>query len=456
MTIAGQRLFANHALTAAGWADNVAIDIDGGRVVRIETGVRDVVGREVLNGPVVPALPNLHSHAFQRAMAGLAEVAAHTDDSFWTWREAMYRTVGLVSPEDVEAIAAKLFVELLKGGFGSVAEFHYLHQSEDGSPHADPAEMSRRIIAASARTGFGLTLLPVFYAHSNFGGAAPSHGQRRFIHDLDDFSSLLEMLRPACEDVGANLGLAIHSLRAATPAEITTLAGIVDPNSPIHIHVAEQQREVDDCLAATGRRPVDFLYDSADVNARWCLIHATHVTPDETRRMARSGAIVGLCPATEANLGDGIFPATSFLSEGGVFGIGTDSHVAVTVAEELRTLEYGQRLRDERRNRMAGPGASVGRTLFERALSGGARALGRDVGLGVGQIADLVVLDGDDPYIAAASGDQILDRWIFASLARPVRDVMVAGNWRIRDGRHADDEAIDRAFSMTLSKLANG
>ncbi len=253
-----------------------------------------------------------------------------------------------------------------------------------------------------------------------------------------------------------HLGLAIHSLRAATPNEIATLTGMVDANTPIHIHVAEQQREVDDCLAATGRRPVDFLYDSADVDGRWCLIHATHVTPDETSRMARSGAIVGLCPATEANLGDGIFPATAFMGEGGAFGVGTDSHVAVTVSEELRTLEYGQRLRDERRNRLAGPGASVGHTLFDRALTGGSRALARDMGLGVGQIADLVVLDGDDPYIAAASGDQILDRWIFASLGRPVRDVMVAGNWRIRDGRHAEDEAIDLAFSKTLQKLANG
>lgn len=456
MTIAGQRLFANRALVASGWAEDVAIDIEGGFVTRIEVGARDRAGREVLNGPVVPAMPNLHSHAFQRAMAGLAEVAGHTDDSFWTWREEMYRTVGLVSPEDVEAIAAKLFVELLKGGFGSIAEFHYLHQSDDGARYADRAEMSRRILAASQRTGLGLTLLPVFYAHSNFGGATPNHGQRRFIHDLDGFSALMETLKPACDDVGASLGLAIHSLRAATPHEIAALTGIVDANTPIHIHVAEQQREVDDCLAATGRRPVDFLYDSADVDGRWCLIHATHVTPDETNRMARSGAIVGLCPATEANLGDGIFPATAFMGEGGAFGVGTDSHVAVTVAEELRTLEYGQRLRDQRRNRMAGPGASVGRTLFDKALGGGSRALARDVGLGVGQIADLVVLDGDDPYIAAASRDQILDRWIFASLARPVRDVMVAGDWRIRDGRHAEDEAIDRAFAKTLKKLANG
>lgn len=456
MTIAGQRLFANRALVASGWAENVAIDIDGGRVARVETDVLDSSGREVLKGPVVPALPNLHSHAFQRAMAGLAEVAGHTDDSFWTWREEMYRTVGLVSPEDVEAIATKLFVELLKGGFGSIAEFHYLHQSDDGARYADRAEMSRRILAASQRTGLGLTLLPVFYAHSNFGGAAPNHGQRRFIYDLDGFSALLETLKPACDDAGANLGLAIHSLRAATPQEIAALVGMVDPKSPIHIHVAEQQREVDDCLAATGRRPVDFLYDSADVNDRWCLIHATHVTPEETSRMARSGAIVGLCPATEANLGDGIFPATAFMGEGGAFGVGTDSHVAVTVAEELRTLEYGQRLRDERRNRMAGQGASVGRTMFDRALAGGSRALARDVGLVVGQIADLVVLDGDDPYIAAASGDQILDRWIFAGLNRPVRDVMVAGEWRIRDGRHPDDEAIDQAFAKTLKKLANG
>jgi formimidoylglutamate deiminase len=452
MSSSQTRYYADWALLPSGWTRGVEIVVgDNGEFVTVAqkefTG-----GAERLAGPMVPAMPNLHSHAFQRAMAGMAEVAGTGDDSFWTWREEMYRTVGLLDPDDVEAIATKLFVEMLKGGFGAVAEFHYLHHAIDGKPYADRAEMAKRIIAASQRAGIGLTLLPVFYAHGNFGGAAPNPGQRRFIHDVDGFRRLMLDLQAACSDAGARLGLAIHSLRAATTDEIAALVPSVDRRAPIHIHVAEQQREVDDCIAATGRRPVEFLFDKADVDQRWCLIHATHVTADEMASIAASGAVVGLCPATEANLGDGIFPAVDFLGE---FGIGTDSHVATSVAEELRTLEYGQRLRDQRRNRLAKPGASVGGALFAQANFGGRRALGLDMhGILSGASADFVVLDGANPYIAAATGDQILDRWIFGGLDRPVRDVMVAGRWRVRDGRHAEDAAIDRTFLKVLNKLA--
>ena len=450
MTQSAQKLFATEALLADGWARDVAIDVDAeGQITAIKPNASSV-GRERLAGPVVPAMPNLHSHAFQRAMAGLAEIAGSGEDSFWTWREEMYRTVGLLDPDDVEAIATKLFVEMLKGGFGSVAEFHYLHNAIDGRPYADRAEMANRIIRAAQRAGIGLTLLPVFYAHSNFGGAAPNPGQRRFVHDLDGFQDLREALTPACVETGARLGLAIHSLRAATPDEIRALVRDTNPSDPIHIHVAEQQREVDDCLTATGRRPVQHLSEIADLGSRWCLIHATHMTPDETRAVAGSGAVVGLCPATEANLGDGLFPAVDYLKQGGGFGIGTDSHVATSVAEELRILEYGQRLRDQRRNRLAAPGASVGRTLFDGALAGGRQALGIE---GSGS-AGLVVLDGDNPFIAAASGDQILDRWIFGGLDHAVRDVMVAGEWRIRNRAHGEDERIDRDFLKVLKKLA--
>ena len=446
------------ALLPGGWARNVAIEVGAdGRIASIAPDAAQTDG-ERLRGPVVPALANLHSHAFQRAMAGLAERAGPGDDSFWTWRDEMYRTVGLMTPDDIEAVATKLYVEMLKGGFSRVAEFHYLHHGAAGTPYADPAETSLRILAAAAKAGIGLTHLPVFYAHSNFGGAAPSAGQRPFLNDVDGFLALLQRLQPACREAGAVLGLALHSLRAATPDEIRAILAAESTGGPIHIHVAEQEREVEECLAWSGRRPVEWLLDEMDVDQRWCAIHATHMTPGETERLAASGAVAGLCPATEANLGDGLFPATSYRAAGGRFGIGTDSHVATSVAEELRTLEYGQRLRDRRRNRLvAGPGASVGRTLFDAALAGGAQACGSAVsGLQVGAPADLVVLDGDHPFVAAAAdvgkGDTLLDRWFFAA-SDLVRDVLVAGRFQIRDRRHAEDEAIDAAFLRTLRRL---
>ncbi len=335
------RFFCPMALLSDGWARNVAIDIGAdGRIAAVASGMAPGAG-ERLAGPVVPALSNLHSHAFQRAMAGLAERAGPGDDSFWTWRAQMYRTVALMRPEDIEAIAAKLYVEMLKGGFSRVAEFHYLHHGAGGVVYADPAETSHRILAAAATAGIGLTHLPVFYAHSNFGGAEPGEGQRPFLHDVDGFLALLDRLAPACREAGATLGLALHSLRAAAPGEIAAILAAETTDGPIHIHVAEQEREVEDCLAWSGRRPVEWLLDEVDVNERWCAIHATHMTPGETERLAASGAVAGLCPATEANLGDGIFPATAFRAAGGRFGIGTDSHVATSVAEELRLLEYG-------------------------------------------------------------------------------------------------------------------
>lgn len=450
-----QFLFAERALLTDGWAENVlfAVGADG-RISSVERGA-DTGGAKRLGGPVIPAVANLHSHAFQRAMAGLTDVAGQGDDSFWTWREEMYRLVSLLTPDDVMAIAAKLQVELLKGGFGRVAEFHYLHHGPDGRPYAEPAEMSLAMLRASALSGIGLTLLPVFYAHSDFGGAAPTAGQRRFIHDVDGFLTLLHGLVEPCRAAGARLGLAFHSLRAVTGDEIAAIAKTVPEHAPIHIHVAEQEREVSASIAHSGRRPVERLYDMVDVDQRWCLVHATHVTDLEVVMIAGSGAVVGLCPTTEADLGDGIFPATDFLAVDGRFGIGTDSHVATSVADELRILEYGQRLRDRRRNRMAGrPGASVGRTLFDRAFAGGAQAAGvAGSGLAAGAPADLVVLDGRSPYLAAVQGDSILDRWIFGGLGPVVRDVMIGGRWLIEDGHHSQEEAIDRAFTAALVRL---
>lgn len=449
-------LFCRQILLPEGWTSDVVLGIGSdGRITSIEPRSEAAGTPEEAAGPVVPALQNLHSHAFQRAMAGLAEIAGSTDDSFWTWRDTMYRLVGRMSPGDVEAVAAKLYSELLKGGFGHIVEFHYFHHAAGGRRYANPAETSLRIIRAAQATGIGLTHLPVFYAHAGFGGTEPGEGQRPFIHDVDQFLSLLDALQPECAAANATLGLAIHSLRAATPDEMRTILAAEKTGGPIHIHVAEQEREVEDCIAWSGRRPVEFLLDEMPVDDRWCAIHATHMTAEETARLARSGAVAGLCPATEANLGDGIFPATDFAALGGIYGVGTDSHVATTVAEELRLLEYGQRLRDRRRNRLAtGAGASVGRTVFDATLKGGTQAAGLDSGgIHVGARADLVVLDGNDPFIGTAKDDQILDRWLFALGNGAVRDVMAAGQWVVREGRHNQEEAIDRAFREVLARL---
>jgi formimidoylglutamate deiminase len=453
---APQSLFCERVLLAEGWATDVTIGVDqSGLIVAIDRGAACGPESTKLSGPVVPALQNLHSHAFQRAMAGLAEQAGSTDDSFWTWRETMYRLVAHMSPDDVEAVTAKLYSELLKGGFGHVAEFHYFHHALTEVGHSDGFEMSTRILRSAETAGIGLTHLPVFYAHAGFGGLAPNAGQRPFLHDVDSFLALLDRLAPACATADVHLGLAIHSLRAATPDEMHAVLSAERTGGPIHIHVAEQEREVEDCLAWSGRRPVSYLLDEFAVDERWCGIHATHMTAQETARLAKSGAVAGLCPATEANLGDGIYPATDFIAHGGRFGIGTDSHVATSVAEELRVLEYGQRLRDRRRNRLvSGPGTSVGRTLIDASLSGGAQAAGlKTSGIQVGARADLVVLDGANPFIATAKDDQILDRWIFALGSEAVRDVMVRGDFVVQDGRHRSEEMIDRNFVRALKRI---
>ncbi|MDH4413890.1 MAG: formimidoylglutamate deiminase [Rhizobium sp.] len=451
-----QTLFCERVLLPEGWATDVVLGIDPrGLIVSIDKNSPCGADTVKLSGPVVPALQNLHSHAFQRAMAGLAEQAGSTDDNFWTWRDTMYRLVGQMSPDDVEAVTTKLYSELLKGGFGQVVEFHYFHHALAEVGTSNGFEMSSRILRSAETAGIGLTHLPVFYAHSGFGGLAANAGQRPFVHGIDSFLALLDRLKPECKAADVELGLAIHSLRAATPDEMRALLSAEQTGGPIHIHVAEQEREVGDCLAWSGRRPVTFLLDEFPVDARWCAIHATHMTSEETSRLARSGAVAGLCPATEANLGDGIFPATDFIGQGGRIGIGTDSHVATSVAEELRVLEYGQRLRDRRRNRLvSGPGASVGRTLVDASLSGGAQAAGLATsGIQVGARADLVVLDGANPFIAEAKDDQILDRWIFALGSDVVRDVMVRGKFVVQQGRHRSEDSIDRNFARALKRI---
>ncbi|MDF3935095.1 formimidoylglutamate deiminase [Pseudomonas citronellolis] len=449
-------LFAERALLPNGWARDVRFEIGAdGLLARVEAEASSE-GAERLRGPVLPGMPNLHSHAFQRAMAGLAEVAGNPNDSFWTWRELMYRLVGRITPEQLQVIARQLYIEMLKAGYTGVAEFHYVHHDRDGKPYAEPAELSLRVSQAASEAGIGLTLLPVLYSHSGFGGQQPNEGQRRFINGTDAYLELIHGLqRRLAAQPAQRVGLCFHSLRAVTPQQITQVLESDCSDAPIHIHIAEQQKEVADCLAWSQRRPLQWLYENIEVDPRWCLVHATHAEPEEVAAMARSGAVAGLCLTTEANLGDGIFPAVDYLAQGGRLGIGSDSHVSLSVVEELRWLEYGQRLRDQRRNRLyRSDQPNVGQTLYEAALHGGAQALGQPVGeLAAGRRADLLVLDGNDPYLATATPDTLLNRWLFAGGDRQVRDVMVNGKWVVRERRHALEERSAGEFVGVLREL---
>ena len=442
------------ALTQVGWVENVRFDIEDGRIARIEPGVAPGPHDEQ-HGLAIPGIPNLHSHAFQRAMAGLTERAGPGADSFWTWRNLMYRFVERLGPEDLEAISALAFVEMLESGFTRVGEFYYLHHDRDGTPYADLGENAARIAAAAHATGIGLTLLPVFYAHSNFGGMVPNQAQRRFISDLDQFAKLLEACRRAIGGLeGGSVGVAPHSLRAVTTQELAALVALA-PKAPLHLHIAEQVKEVNDCIAWCGRRPVDWLLDHALVDERWCLVHATHVNAEEAHRLAASGAVAGLCPITEANLGDGVFPAQEYLDAGGSFGVGSDSNVLVHAAEELRVLEYSQRLTHRRRNVLAsGVEQSTGRRLIESAIAGGARALGCErSGLVEGADADIVSLDTAHESLACRRGDALLDSWVFAARGQVVDCVWRYGHKIVSGGRHVGRDAIATRYRAVLTGL---
>jgi formiminoglutamate deiminase len=445
-------VFAGSALTPEGWRSNVRITLEGGVIASVAAGVEPEADDE-RHAILIPGMPNLHSHAFQRGMAGLGEVRGPGADSFWSWRETMYRFALAMQPEELQAIAAQLYVEMLEAGFTRVGEFHYLHHGPDGQRYADIAEMAVRIGAAAAASGIGLTLLPVFYAHGSFGGAAASPNQRRFLNTLDGFSSLSRRCEQIARDLpGGIAGVAPHSLRAVTPAELAVVTGMTA--GPVHIHVAEQVKEVEDSLAHSGRRSVQFLYDHAPVDRRWCLIHATHIDDGELSAMARSGAVAGLCPVTEANLGDGTFRATEFVAQGGRFGIGSDSNVQIGVGDELRQLEYSQRLRDRGRNALGVPGGSTGRALFDGALAGGAQALGASgAGLAAGAPADLVSLDAHHPLLIEKRGDAILDAWIFGG-AKAVDSVWRAGRKLVAGGRHIHGEAILAGYRRAMAALS--
>lgn len=447
-------LWFQSALLGTGWADSVRLCIENGRITAIQSGVRPGPEDEQ-HAIAVPGMPNVHSHAFQRAMAGLTEIAGPGEDSFWTWRELMYRFLERLGPDEIEAISAFAFMEMLETGFTRVGEFHYLHHDPKGVPYADIAELTHRIVAAAQRSGIGLTLLPVLYAHANFGGVPPNTGQGRFINDLDRFGRLLEASRQAVKSLDeAIVGIAPHSLRAVTPQELQAVISLA-PGAPIHIHAAEQTQEVDDCIAWCGQRPVEWLLGNAPIDARWCVIHSTHLTADETRRLAASGAVAGLCPITEANLGDGIFPAHDYLHAGGAFGIGTDSNILIDPAAELRALEYSQRLVRRRRNVLAaGEKQSTGRGLYSAALKGGAQSLGiAGDGLAEGALADIVSLECWNPALISRKGDALLDGWIFAARERAVDCVWRFGRKVVTDGMHVEHDAIVDRYRNVLGRL---
>jgi formiminoglutamate deiminase len=399
------------ALLPTGWAQNVAVDITDGRFTRVAPNAHN--GTRI-PGITLPALVNLHSHAFQRGMAGKTEVKASEADSFWTWREVMYHFLDTMGPDEIYAITLKAFREMKAAGYGRVCEFHYVHHDPKGQRYANPSELAEQVIRAAQDADIGLTLLPVFYAHSDFGGKAPTPGQRRFIQSVDEYAAMIAHCRGFEATVeGLKVGIAPHSLRAVTPDELNALLPLAG-DGPIHMHVSEQDKEVDDCLAWCGQRPVEWLIDHVGLDPRWCLIHATHVTPTEWRGMINAGAVAGLCPVTEGNLGDGVFPTTDYVLNGGRFGIGTDSNVRISAADELRMLEYYQRITLKRRNRIAAEGASVGRTLFDGAAHGGAQASGTITSaIAVGAEARVFTLDPNSAQLEGLSGNQILDGWVF-------------------------------------------
>lgn len=441
-------LWFETALTPAGWVAGLRLTLADGRILTAETGEAPQAGDERA-AIGLPGLPNLHSHAFQRAMAGLAEQPSGGAGDFWGWRAVMYRFVDRLSPDDVETIAALAYAEMLEAGFTRVGEFHYLHHDRDGRPYANRGEMAERLAAAAGRTGIGLTLLPVLFAHGGVGGAPLDSEQCRFGCTVESFVELHAASRKALAPLAdARLGVAPHSLRAVTPDELSAVIGL-SGTGPIHLHVAEQNAEVEAFAAWSGARPVEWLLDNAAVDARWCLVHATHMNPAETARLAASEAVAGLCPITEANLGDGVFPAKAFLASGGRFGIGSDSNVRIDAAEELRLLEYGQRLTHRARG-VAGSGA----TLFRGALEGGAQALGAPSrGLAAGEAADIVSLDGAHPGLAARSGDALLDAFVFGAGTSAIDGVWRDGVKVVSAGVHHHRDEIATAYRKALVRL---
>jgi formimidoylglutamate deiminase len=454
------RVFLKHAYLPQGWCDNVLVEIgDDGKILSVaKDRIADNI--PVIDGYTIPGMPNLHSHCFQHLAAGLIEKSSNNkqNDDFWSWRETMYKIIAEISPEALEAISAYLYVEMMKRGFTSVAEFHYLHNTKNGHDYVKSSEMSDRIIAASKKTGMGLCLLPVLYAHSGFGGQNPVVGQQRFVKDTRHYLRLVEQLiRDTDKDNNVKIGIAPHSLRAVTKDELVELVDFAKDKSnlPIHIHIAEQLKEVEEAIKYLGMRPVHWLYHNFDIDSRWTLIHATHINQKELDLILNSSATVGLCPITEANLGDGVFPVLEYQSEEGAYGIGTDMNISTCVASELRLLEYGQRLFRKKRNILAnGSYKSTGETIFTRALCGGAQALRMGAGaIQKGYRADFVVLDEQSPNFIGKKMQDVFDSWIFTGNYNPVKDVYVNGKLVIKNNRHKDEEKIYSNFKNVMESI---
>lgn len=449
------KIWAERALLADGWADDVSLAYDNGRITGLQAGTApDPDATRVC--ALVSAPANLHSHAFQRAMSGLTEQRGPDPrDSFWTWRQLMFRFLDQLTPDDVQTITAFVQMQMLESGYGAVAEFHYLHHAPNGQPYANLAEMSERIVAAADQTGIGLTLLPVLYQYGGCDQRALGPGQIRFGNDLDRFSMLLEGAEAALTALpdDACLGVAPHSLRAVSPEGLAACVGL-RPDAPLHMHLAEQPAEVEEVRHARGARPVEWLLANANVDSRWCLIHCTQMQRPETLALAATGAVAGLCPITESSLGDGIFDGIAYRDAGGRWGIGSDSNIRISLSEELRTLDYSQRLRDQSRAALATAQKSTGRMLLEGAAQGGAQATGREAGeLSVGKLADLLALDTTHIDLEGRTGDTLLDAYIFAADDRAVSDVWAAGRHLVTGGRHMHHDAISAAYRAVARRL---
>jgi formimidoylglutamate deiminase len=451
------KLYAERILLANGWEKQKTLTIENGVIQLIESG-KDVDAQVI--GTVIPGMVNCHSHAFQRAFAGFSEQGSEGHDSFWTWRKVMYKFLEQLTADNAQVIATQLYIEMLKMGYTRVAEFHYLHHDISGEQHDELATMARAIFEAAKVSGIGLTLLPVLYRHSGFGEQLPNDGQKRFINDSVQFNQLVtECFNLSQSYQNSNLGIAPHSLRAVDLSSLNCAVEHVrslDEQAPIHIHIAEQQKEVDDCLAHYGKRPVQWLLDNVQMDKQWCLIHATHIDEKERKGIIKSGAIAGICPTTEANLGDGIFPTAEFLTEKGTFAIGSDSHISVNPVEELRWLEYAQRLIKQQRTVLANEQQlSVGHNLWQQAALGGAQSTNSNTGeLALGKQADLLVLDEAKLSLYAQDEQHLLDSMIFASQTSFIKDVMVNGKWVVKGGSHQEETKAQLAFAKMLAELS--
>ena len=447
-------IWAEQALTDSGWQDNVLVEVnEAGRIASVTTGQAEQTHRVAT---LLPAPVNVHSHAFQRAMAGLTERRGPDPrDTFWTWRQLMFRFLDRLTPEDVEAIAAFVQMEMLEAGYACNAEFHYLHHGVGGVEYADLAEMSGRIIAAAETSGIGLTLLPVLYQYGGCDGRALGPGQIRFGNDPEQFGTLWAQVEAliAGHRADAVIGVAPHSLRAVSRGGLTECIAMAG-RRPLHMHLAEQLAEVEEVRTYWRRRPVEHLLEVSEPRSTWCLIHCTQMLPHETVGLAETGAVAGLCPLTESNLGDGIFDGMRWMDAGGQIAVGSDSNIRIALAEELRVLDHSQRLRDHSRAAFATPEQSTGRRLFEAVTKGGAQAAGRGRGvIAAGEWADLLALDGTHVDLVGRRGDTVLDAWIFAGDDRMVRDVWAAGRHMVTNGQHLRRDEITARYVQTLAGL---